>query len=110
MGKLTEMDNQYKDWISDVSNRFRQSQIRAAIRVNDEMLRFYWELGKELHDRKSRFSYGQNFYKTISHDLRQELPDVKSFSETNLKYMQYFLKCTRKRQIVHKLWTISMKV
>lgn len=54
------------------------------------MLRFYWQLGKELHDRKDRFSYGQSFYKTISRDLRRELPDVKSFSETNLKYMQYF--------------------
>ena len=77
-------------WISEVSKRFRQSQIKAAVKVNDEMLRFYWQLGKELHDRKNKFSYGQSFYKTISYDLRKELPDVKSFSETNLKYMQYF--------------------
>ena len=90
MGKLVEMDKQYKAWISDISKRFRQSQIKAAVKVNDEMLRFYWQLGKELHDRKSRFSYGQSFYRTISHDLSRELPDVKSFSETNLKYMQYF--------------------
>lgn len=90
MGKLAEKDNQYRDWISDVSKRFRQSQIRAAVKINDEMLRFYWQLGKELHDRKSRFSYGQSFYKTISLDLRRELPDVKSFSETNLRYMQKF--------------------
>ncbi len=39
---------------------------------------------------KNRFSYGQSFYKTISRDLRKELPDVKSFSETNLRYMQKF--------------------
>ncbi|MDO4284208.1 MAG: DUF1016 N-terminal domain-containing protein [Eubacteriales bacterium] len=43
-----------------------------------------------MHDRKNNFSYGQSFYKTISRDLCKELPDVKSFSETNLKYMQYF--------------------
>ncbi len=90
MGKLVEMDEQYRDWISEVSKRFRQSQIKAAVKVNDEMLRFYWQLGKELHDKKIRFSYGQSFYKVISRDLRKELPDVKSFSETNLKYMQYF--------------------
>lgn len=90
MDKLVEMDNQYRDWISEVSKRFRQSQIKAAVKVNDEMLRFYWQLGKELHDKKSGFSYGQGFYKVISRDLRKELPDVKSFSETNLKYMQYF--------------------
>lgn len=90
MDKLVEMNDQYRDWISEVSKRFRQSQIKAAIKVNDEMLRFYLQLGKELHDRKERFSYGQSFYKTISRDLRRELPDVKSFSETNLRYMQKF--------------------
>lgn len=90
MSKLIEMDEQYKDWITEVSKRFRQSQIKAAIKVNDEMLRFYWQLGKELHDRKTFFSYGKSFYKTVSRDLCKELPDVKSFSETNLKYMQYF--------------------
>lgn len=84
MDKLVEVDAQYREWISEVSKRFHQSLIKAAVKVNDEMLRFYWQLGKELHDRKDKFSYGQSFYKTISRDLRRELPDVKSFSETNL--------------------------
>lgn len=90
MDKLVEVDAQYREWISEVSKRFHQSQIKAAVKVNDEMLRFYWQLGKELHDRKDKFSYGQSFYKTISRDLCRELPDVKSFSETNLRYMQKF--------------------
>ena len=41
MDKLLEMDGQYRKWISEVSKRFRQSQIKAAVKVNDEMLRFY---------------------------------------------------------------------
>ena len=51
MDKIIEIDEQYKKWISEVSKRFRQSQIKAMVKVNDEMLRFYWQLGKELHDR-----------------------------------------------------------
>ena len=90
MDNLIEIDSKYRSWISEVSKRFRQNQIKAAIKVNGEMLRFYMQLGKELHDRKSEFSYGQGFYKTVSRDLRKELPDVKSFSETNLRYMQKF--------------------
>ena len=31
-----------------------------------------------------------NFYKKLSADLCEALPDVKSFSVTNLKYMKYF--------------------
>jgi len=85
MDKIIEIDEQYKKWISEVSKRFRQSQIKAMVKVNDEI-----QLGKELHDRKDSFSYGQGFYKKISRDLRKELPDVKSFSETNLRYMQKF--------------------
>lgn len=84
------MDEQYKEWISEISKRFRKSQIKASMKVNEEMLRFYWELGKELHYKKKVFSYGKSFYKTVSQDLQKELPDVRSFSETNLYYMQYF--------------------
>ena len=90
MDNLTGVDKNYINWITEVSNRFKQSQIKAAVKVNDEMLRFYWQLGKDLHDKKREFSYGKGFYKTISSDLHRLLPEVKSFSETNLKYMQYF--------------------
>lgn len=55
------------------------------------MLRFYWRLGKDLHDKKDEFPYGTNFYKTVSSDLRRLLPNVKSFSETNLRYMWKFV-------------------
>ena len=37
-----------------------------------------------------QFGYGMGFYKTVSDDLKSILPDVKSFSPTNLKYMRYF--------------------
>ena len=53
MDKLVEVDAQYREWISEVSKRFHQSQIKAAVKVNDEMLRFYWQLGKELHEKIS---------------------------------------------------------
>ena len=36
------------------------------------------------------FGYGTGFYKTVSDDLKSILPDVKSFSPTNLKYMLFF--------------------
>lgn len=90
MGQLTAQDAEYKQWITDISKRFKRSQIKAAIRVNDEMLRFYWQLGWELHYKKGAFYHGDGFYKTVSADLRNLMPDVKSFSETNLRYMQRF--------------------
>ena len=53
------------------------------MKINDEMLRFYWKLGKGILSMSEQFGYGMSFYKTVSDDL-------KSFSPTNLKYMRYF--------------------
>ena len=45
MEKLVIVDGEsYKDWITEISNEFKRSQIRAAVKINDEMLRFYWKL------------------------------------------------------------------
>ena len=88
-------DRQYQSWISDVSRRFRSSQIKAAMKVNDEMLRFYWALGRDISHLSENAVYGSGLYKQVSADLIKLLPDVKSFSVTNLHYMVWFYELYR---------------
>lgn len=90
MSKLIKINSEYQQWISEVAKRFKQSQIRAAVRVNSEMLRFYWSLGRDLSRLHLDATYGSNFYKSVSDDLHDIFPEVHSFSPTNLKYMRYF--------------------
>lgn len=90
MSNLIKTDKAYKNWISDVSKRFRQSQLKAAIKVNEDMLRFYWSMGRDIVQMNDEAKYGSGFYNTISADLKDIFPDIKSFSPTNLKYMRYF--------------------
>lgn len=90
MSSLIKTDKTYKKWISDISKRFRQSQLKAAVKVNDEMLRFYWSVGRDIAEMSEKAGYGSGFYKTVSSDLKDVFPDIKSFSPTNLKYMRYF--------------------
>jgi len=90
MSEMIKVDKEYLDWISDIAQKFKQSQIKAATKVNAEMLRFYWSLGKDIYEKDGSNNYGSGFYKKISSDLRSELPDVKSFSVTNLHYMRWF--------------------
>ena len=90
MSELIKLDNEYREWIAGISTDFKRSQIRASMKINDEMLRFYWKLGKDISSMSEQFGYGTGFYKTVSDDLKSILPDVKSFSPTNLKYMRYF--------------------
>jgi len=37
-----------KQWLTDLKARIRQSQIKTMIKVNDEMLRMYWELEHDI--------------------------------------------------------------
>lgn len=83
-------DDNYKEWIIDVSKRFQQSQIKAAMKVNDEMLRFFWSLGYDMHTRKDACTWGSHFYEQVSKDLKKNIPGTKSFSQRNLLYMHQF--------------------
>ncbi len=58
-------DDQYKRWITDVSRRFKSSQIKAAIKVNDEMLRFYWSLGRDIVEMKAESRWGTAFFEVL---------------------------------------------
>ena len=100
ISNLVKTDETYRSWIREVSSRFRRSQIKAAVKVNDEMLRFYWSLGRDLSEKKSVAGIGNDFYQMVSKDLQNLLPDVKSFSPTNLKYMQYFYELYSSPQVV----------
>jgi hypothetical protein len=41
-------DDQYRQWIAELSKRYQRSQIKAATSVNSEMLAFYWSLGRDI--------------------------------------------------------------
>lgn len=73
------IDEKYKAWLSEVGNRFKQSQIKAAMKVNEEMLHFYFWLGEKIFFLKSETNVGNVFYREVSKDLQEILPDIKSF-------------------------------
>lgn len=90
MKNIAVIDKDYKQWINEIRGRYRQSQIKAALKVNSEMLQFYWLLGHDIVERKMENTYGSGFFNRLSSDLQRELPDAKGFSPTNIKYFKYF--------------------
>ena len=36
-------DNEYKKWLADMKNGILLSQIKAAVKVNTELLLLYWD-------------------------------------------------------------------
>ena len=90
MSKLLSINKEYAEWLKSLSQRFRQSQIKAAVKVNSELLKFYWSLGQDIVERNFENTYGSEFFKNLSLDLKEEFPDTKGFSPTNLGYIKRF--------------------
>ena len=47
MKEINILDKEYAQWVKSLVAKYRQSQVKAAVKVNTEVLRFYWELGKD---------------------------------------------------------------
>lgn len=84
------LDKEYRDWIGELSNRYQSAQIKAAIAVNSEMLRFYWELGHDIVAMQTENKYGSKFFETLSRDLKAAIPEAKGFSSRNLQAIKKF--------------------
>lgn len=85
-----QLDNEYKNWINDLKLQVRSAQIKAAIAVNKELILFYWDLGRMLSDKIKTSNWGEKILENVSKDLKDEFPDMKGFSVTNLKYCKLF--------------------
>ena len=101
-------DKEYVEWLADVKARFRQSQIKASIRVNTDMLEFYWSIGRDLVALRAEERWGAGVVKQFALDMRQAFPDATGFSHTNVKYMKqwysfYFKQITKSHQLGDQL-------
>ena len=85
-------DRDYKDWLVVLKERFYSHRLKASCATNSYLLDFYWKLGRDIEAKQYANTYGSGFYKNLSQDLKNEMPGVKGFSPTNLKYMSYFYK------------------
>ena len=90
MSDLIHIDKEYKTWIEGLVLLYRQQQVKAAVKVNEEVIRFYWTLGKDISERAYDNKYGSHFYENVSQDLRSKMDNVKGLSESNIRYAKRF--------------------
>ena len=88
--ELTIIDKDYIRWVEDLSVRYRQSQIRAAVRVNRELLKYYWELGRDIEEMRVEERWGEKVIKNLSVDLQRRNPNATGLSRTNIYYAKKF--------------------
>ena len=82
----------YREWLEVLKANIQQSQIKAAIQVNSELLHLYWRIGKDIVQKQEQTQWGDGFLQTLSRDLQEAFPTMKGFSYRNLKYIrQWYL-------------------
>ena len=76
--------------LADVKGRIQAAQTRAVLAVNAELVRLYWDIGRIIDDRQRREGWGTGVIPRLAKELKNELPEVKGFSERNIKLMLAF--------------------
>lgn len=81
---------EYRSWINDVKMRIKQSQIKASVKINYELLDLYWELGRDIVSKQEHAKWGDSFLNVMSKDLQKAFPGMSGFSNhcSNCKVIQ----------------------
>ena len=104
-GNMTLATNRdFKSWVSQLKQDIRNAQIKAAIKVNTELLRLYWRMGADICEKQKSASWGDGWLKELSRELMTEFPDMKGFSHRNLQYIrQWYLFYNQENTIVQQV-------
>ncbi|MDD5058893.1 MAG: PDDEXK nuclease domain-containing protein [Sideroxydans sp.] len=80
----------YSALLTNIKQRIQSAQMRALFAVNAELIRLYWEIGQMLDIRQKVEGWGAAVIPRLALDIKNELPEIKGFSERNIKRMLAF--------------------
>jgi len=89
-GKSAFAPNNYPAWLESLKKKIQAARTRAALTVNVELIRLYHKIGLDILQRQQAHNWGDKIILHLAADLKEAFPDMKGFSERNLKYMRFF--------------------
>lgn len=81
----------YGALLDHLKTAIRSAQVRAALAANQELIRLYWTIGREIRDRQAAEGWGGRVINRLSADLRAAFPSMSGLSPRNLQYMRTFV-------------------
>lgn len=84
------IDKEYLITLNEIKEKIRNSQIKATISVNKELIALYWTIGQIIVEKQKNSNWGDSIISVLSRDLMREFPKMKGFSRTNLFNMRKF--------------------
>lgn len=101
MSNLINKDSDYVALVARLCREFKKSQIKASVKINVEVQRYYYYLGGEIVASKGEARWGSKFMRNLSLDLKHNMPGVTGLSETNLGYAKRFFELYSKSLEIH---------
>ena len=80
-------DNQYLSIVKDIKVAINESQFKAAVSVNRELVMLYYNIGLIINEHKT---WGNKFIENLAKDIKLAFPNSTGYSVRNLKYMSKF--------------------
>lgn len=93
----------YDSFLTELKDRIRHAQLRAALSVNRELVLLYWSIGRDILARQSEQGWGAKVIDRLGADLRKAFPEMTGFSPRNLKYMRAFAEAWPDEQFVQQV-------
>ena len=84
------LDKDYKQWVKALIERYRETLVRASVKVNSEQLIYNFLLGRDIVEMHVEERWGEGVIPQLSKDLKREMPTVEGLSVTNLRYCRRF--------------------
>lgn len=81
---IISFDNAYRNFLLDLKEKIRRTQLKASMAANSVLIDFYWELGKEIVRLETGNHWGTKLIEQLSIDLKLEFSQIKGFSRRNL--------------------------
>jgi len=99
---LTQAPDGYARWLAELKTRIHSAQQCATLAVNRELVRLYWQIGRDILHRQAEQGWGAKVIDRLAHDLRTAFPEMKGFSARNLKYMRAFAEAWPEEEFVQQ--------
>src|SRR5579859_7374534 len=80
----------YQVFLQAIKTRVQQAQLHAVLAVNRELVLLYWQIGRGILERQKAQGWGAKVIEQLAADLHRTFPQMKGFSQRNLKYMRTF--------------------
>ncbi len=76
--------------VTTIKTAILKSQARTLRNANSDVLALYYAVGQYISTESRTQKWGSGAIKTISEQLRKELPGLRGFSECSIRYMRQF--------------------